>query len=260
MSLPRLTAFSLCVIATLASAQEGPPPPPPAVDSGPPVDSIPPDGPPPPPQGGEYQPPPPSFPQFPRVFRPHFRWGIDGKIGYFWPASGVDFGTSARLGAQVLPNLGVYGDFGYTAGIGFGGGISATGASLSVSVLGFWHFAAMVEGDFGPFFIAAGPMVGTGGWAQATQSASSGGSASQYVVATGGFLPGIDIRTGFIFGRMYPNGFLSGFTLGVDLKVLFGRVTQVAQTAGPTGGSQSISTGSYVVGLTPMLVLGFDMH
>jgi hypothetical protein len=281
MPLPRLALAGLCLFATLASAQE----------SGPPVNSIPQDGPPPgssgyppgsyppdssgyppgsyppnpsgyPPSG--YPPPPPPYGYYvplPTVFHPHVRWGIDGKTGYFHPASALIFGTSARVGAQVLRWLGLYADFGYTGGVGFGASFNGTSEAFSVSALGFWHVAPMIEADFENFFVAIGPMFGSGGWTQSYESFDyDSGNVSQYVLATGGFLPGIDIRTGFTFGRLFPNGTLGGFTLGIDLKMIFGRVTQVAQTAGMSGVSQNIRSGDHVLGLSPMLVMGYDFH
>src|SRR5205085_7301788 len=124
----------------------------------------------------------------------------------------------------------VYADFGYQGGVGFLASYNGTSQSYSVSAMGFWHVAPMVEADFHTFFIAAGPMFGSGGWTQTSETFDVNGNVSQYVLATGGFLPGIDIRTGFTFGQLFPNGMLSGFTLGIDLKMIFGRVTAVAQT------------------------------
>ena len=192
------------------------------------------------------------------VYPTRFRWGVNGALGYFSPAKAVDFGVSARFGAQLSDLLGLYADLGYVAGLGISGNVTNNSGSATVSGVGFFHIAPMIEADLGTFFVAGGPMLATGGWGQVTQGADSAGNVQQYVVAAGGVMPGLDLRTGFTFGPVMPGERHGGFTLGIDVKLLLATVTSVAQNAGPSGGSQSISTGSRVLGVTPMLMLGYD--
>lgn len=198
-------------------------------------------------------PPPESAP--PAPYRVRVRWGIDGLVGYAIPANAVAFGASARIGAQVLNPLGVYLDFGYTVGIGLNGSISGSGGAMSVSAIAMWHLAPMVEGDFGPWFIAAGPLIAGGGWGQVMQSVDFAGNASQTVIAAGGIMPGVDLRTGFTFGPRNAHGRLHGFSLGVDVKILSASVASVQQSS---AGTQTVSVGDRVWGVAPMLVLGYD--
>ncbi|MGQ0505955.1 MAG: hypothetical protein ACT4TC_11635 [Myxococcaceae bacterium] len=187
------------------------------------------------------------------------RWGVTGGFGYFAPASAVDFGVNGRIGVQLSQLLGLYADIGYVAGIGFGGSVSNSGAAVSVSGVGFWHLAPMVEADIGNvFFVAGGPMIGGGGWAQVQQTADASGNATQNAIAAGGFLYGLNARTGFTFGTVQPSGRHGGFTLALDFKMIAARVTSASQSAGAGGASQAITTGSTVVGFTPMLMLGYD--
>jgi hypothetical protein len=206
-------------------------------------------------------PPPPATPADAPVAEPggmRVRWGVTGGAGYFIPASAVDFGASARIGVQLSNLLGAYLDVGYTAGIGLGGSFTGTGGSISVSGVGFWHVAPTVELDLGKFFIAGGPALASGGWGQISQGADSSGNATQSAVATSGLMYGLDLRTGLTFGAQQPSGRRSGFTLALDFKLLAARVVSVTQQAGSSGASQSIRTGDMVIGMTPMLVLGYD--
>ncbi len=186
------------------------------------------------------------------------RWGVSGALGYLLPASAVDFGASGRIGVQLNENLGVFGDIGYVAGIGLGGSISGSSASVSVSAVSFWHLTPTVELDLGKFFLAAGPLIGNGGWGQISQSADENGNVSQYVVAASGFLLGMDVKTGLTFGAQQPSGKRSGFTLALDFKLLTVPVASVSQQAGSGGVSQSIRTGDRIIGMTPMLTLGYE--
>src|SRR5579863_7837114 len=69
-----LAALAL-TLSTAAWAQEAPPPPPPD-QSAPAVDQ-------------------------PALSPTRFRWGVGGDIGYFLPVNILDFGASARFGAQL---------------------------------------------------------------------------------------------------------------------------------------------------------------
>ncbi len=211
--------------------------------------------------GAEAPPPPPPADTpaaEPASSGMRVRWGVNGAIGYFIPASALDFGANARVGVQLSNMLGAYLDFGYVAGIGLGGSVSSTGGSLSVSGVGFWHLAPTVELDLGKFFVAGGPMLANGGWGQITQGADTSGNVVQNVVATSGLMYGVDLRTGLTFGSTQPSGRHGGFTLGLDFKLMAARVASVSQGAGAGGVSQSVKTGDTVIGMTPMLVLGYD--
>jgi hypothetical protein len=209
------------------------------------------------------QAPPPVYTDAPLapMTRPiHFRWGISGSVGYFFPAQAVDFNGSVRFGAQLTDRWGVYLDGGYTAGIGFGGSASATGGSFSLSAVSFWHIAPMAEVDFNQFFIAAGPMLAGGAWAQVVESVDVSGTASQFAVGASGIMPGFDVRLGGTFGRRDLYSFLGGFTLALDVKVMVATVDSVSQTAGPGGATQSVKVGDKVWAVTPMLMLGYDLR
>jgi hypothetical protein len=192
------------------------------------------------------------------------RWGVTGNSGYFAPAKAVDFGVDARLGVQMNELLGLYLNVGYVSGIGLGGAVSQNGAAISISGVGITYLAPMAELDLGHFFVAGGPMLANGGWGQVAEGADSSGNAYQYAVAAGGWMPGVEARLGFVFGDPTPtphNGFAvarGGFTLALDLKVLSASVTSASQQAGQGSASQSINVGDHVLGVTPMLVLGYD--
>ncbi|MFN0062350.1 MAG: hypothetical protein ACKVPX_07515 [Myxococcaceae bacterium] len=172
----------------------------------------------------------------------------------------VDFGGNLRFGAQISELIGVFLDGGFTVGFGLGGNFSGTAGSVSVSILAFWHLAPMVEFDFDKFFVAVGPLFGSGAWVQVSQGVDVSGTAFQQAIAVAGFMPGADIRVGFTFGDRQDSGFLSGFTLALDLKILNGAATEVSQSAGTGGAAQGVSVGDRVWGFTPMLMLGYDLR
>jgi hypothetical protein len=126
-------------------------------------------------------------------------------------------------------------------------------------VASFWHLGAMAEGTFGDhFFVAGGPMLFNGAWTSVSQSGGTGGASQSVVVAGGGILPGADLRLGFNFGHPQPSGRRSGFTIGLDVKILSAPVTSVSQSAGTGGASQSVNIGDHQLGITPMLMLGYE--
>jgi len=188
-----------------------------------------------------------------------FRFGVDGAIGYFTPGEALDFGPSAQLGVQLNRNFGLYADLGYVAGVGLGVNLSGNGASVSSSGVGYFHIGALAEGDFGPFFLAGGPMFADGGWGAVNQGADAAGNVTQYAVAAGGAMPGLDLRAGFNLGRQRPGGRRSGFAMGIELMGLLGSATAVGQATGGNGSVvQSVKVGDTVVGVTPLLFFGFE--
>lgn len=230
-----VAALSL-TLSVAAWAQEAPPPPPP-------VD----------------QPVPAAEPPMPSSMR--FRWGVGGDIGYFIPVNILDFGAQAHFGVQLNETLAVFGELGFLFGVGIGGSASSNGASVSVAALGFWDLGVMAEATFSDhFFLAGGPMLFGGGWTAVSQSATSSGNTNQQVVAAGGdVLPGVDVRVGYTFGGRNPEtGRRSGFTLSLDAKVMYATVSSVSQSAGSTGASQSVNVGDHQIGITPMLLIGYE--
>ncbi len=186
------------------------------------------------------------------------RFGADGSIGYFTPGSALAFAPTGRVGVQFTPSFGLYADVGYMAGLGLGVNLSAGGGGVSASGVGYFHVGALAEGDFGTFFIAGGPMVADGGWGQVGQSVDNSGNVSQYAVAVGGVMPGLDLRTGFNFGNLSSSGRRTGFSMGVELLGLLGQATSVGQAAGGSGASQQVKVGQTIVGVNPVVFFGFE--
>jgi hypothetical protein len=189
-----------------------------------------------------------------------FRWGVDGQAGYFLPVKILDWGASARFGAQLNDTFGVFLDLGYLFGIGIGGSVSSNGASIKLATLSFWQIGVMGEASLGDrFFIAAGPMLFSGGWTAVSQSADSSGNVSQNVVAAGdNVLPGLDLRIGVGFGSRQSNGRKAGFNISLDTKLLYAPVTSVSQSVSGSSVNQSVKVGDHQLGITPMLMLGYD--
>lgn len=193
----------------------------------------------------------------------HFRWGISGMGGSFFPGpTTIAFGAEGRVGYALDRTLTLYGSIGSVAGIGFGGEVSNTNSSLSVSAVSYWYIGANVDALLaGPLFVGAGAAVGRGAWGVVSQSAGSNG-ASQEVIAAGGFMPSADARLGLHFGKTKDNGKRSGFVLALDMRVLIAPDSaQTNQNASSTGGaSQSVTTSTTAVGFAPMLMLGYDLR
>ena len=190
-----------------------------------------------------------------------FRWGINGAVGAFIPANALDAGASVRFGAQVGHGSGIFVDLGSTYGAGFSLSRGPTGVSGHAGALYFFHVAPMAELDLGRiFFVAAGPLLGFGGWVEAYSSADSTGHATFTALAAGGFMPGLDARAGWTLGPSEASGRHQGFTLGVDLKVVNAAAVGTRETADVSGHFTSVAVKERVWGVTPMLMLGYDLR
>ncbi|MCB9673595.1 MAG: hypothetical protein H6737_00680 [Alphaproteobacteria bacterium] len=189
----------------------------------------------------------------------HFRWGVGGGTGYFAPAGLVDFNVGLRLGAQFNEKMGVYGELGSVFGFGFGGSVSENGASLRAKAVGLYGLTPVFEYSFGGGFIGGGPVLARGSWVAVKQSADDQGNVSQSAyVAGGSFVPGLDFRVGAIAGKADERGRRKGFSIALDTKMLLAKVTSVDQNVSGSNVSQGVEVGKSTVGITPMLVFGFD--
>ncbi len=185
-----------------------------------------------------------------------FRWGIGAAGGLFIPGSLVDFGAGLRLGAQLNDSFGVYGDLGFAFGLALGGSVSGTSTTLRASAVAFWHVGVLAEATFGDmFFVGAGPLIASGGWVFTDQYTDSSGTVQQNVIEAGGFMPGLDLRVGIGLGGRRPSGRRSQFTIGLDVKFL---LASVSSASTGTGTGATVRTGDTQIGITPMLMIGYD--
>lgn len=193
----------------------------------------------------------------------HFRWGISGMAGTFFPGpTTIAFGVEGRAGYAFDQTVTLFGSVGSVGGIGFGGDVSSTGGSLSVSAVSYWYIGANIDALLaGPLFAGAGVAIGRGGWGVVSQSASSGG-ASQEVIAAGGIMPSGNLRLGLMAGKLnQKTGKRSGFMFALDLRVLVAPDSASTQQSGGNGGaSQSVTTSTTAVGYSPMLMLGYELR
>jgi hypothetical protein len=189
------------------------------------------------------------------------RWGVNAQLGTLIPGPMVAFGVDGRVGWTFNRMFALYGTFGYAAGAWIGGSFSGSGGSVTASGLGNWYLGVNGEMNLGDlFFVAAGPGIGSGGWATVGVGADSSGSATQRATAASGILPSLDLKLGFGFGKRNPEtGRRGGFTLGIDARLLFAPNSVFAeQSASGGGASQTVETRGMAVGLVPMLMLGYD--
>lgn len=193
----------------------------------------------------------------------HFRWGISPMAGTFFPGpTTVAFGIEGRAGYAFNDRVTLFGSLGAVDGVGFGGSVSSTGASASVSAISYWYVGANVDALLaGPLFAGAGASIGKGGWGVVSQSASTSGG-SQDVVAAGGIMPSLDARLGLTTGKLNKQtGKRSGFAIALDLRMLIApNSASVAQNAGSGGASQSASTSTTAIGWSPMLMMGYELR
>ncbi len=185
-----------------------------------------------------------------------FRIGISGGGGVFIPGTIVTFQTpSFRIGMQINELLGVYADTGLTWGFGFGASSTSTSASVSVAAVGYWHAGLAGELTFGDmFFVAAGPMIAGGGWTSLGEYVDASGNAQIGAVAAGGYMPGAIVRLGVGFGAPKATGRRNQFTIAIDTKIMFTTVTSASVGTGGT----AVKTGDSIVGIAPLLMLGWD--
>ncbi len=204
----------------------------------------------------EPQPPPPTPTAAPPPGESEplrLRVGVNGGIMVFFPGPSYGVNVSARAGVRLNDLLAVYADVGSGFGLGGGGSASNSSVSVSVNAASYWRVGAMAEVSFGPLFISAGPALFKGAWAGITQAGGTSG-ASQAAFAAAGYFPAGLARVGLSFGDT------SGFTLAVEGMAVIGKMTEVNQSAGTSGASQSAKVGKTTLGYSPTLMLGWDMN
>ena len=189
------------------------------------------------------------------------RWGVSGNLGWHLPQSAFTFGAEGRIGYQISNMFGAYAIVGGTVGLGFGGSVSGSGASISATALSYYYFGAIAElmlADI--FYVGGGPVLANGGLVGATVSGgTSGAGASAFVDS--GLCPGIDLRLGLGLGRPNPAPSFrrGGFNLGLNALILFRPDTAVTRaSAGMGGASVDVTTNELAVTVAPMLMLGYD--
>lgn len=189
------------------------------------------------------------------------RWGVSGNLGWHLPQSAFTFGAEGRVGYQVSNMFAAYAVVGGTVGLGIGGSVNTSGASVSITAVSYWYFGALAELMLGNlFYVAGGPVLANGVLAGVSAGGGSGG-AQVTTVASTGFKPGLDVRLGLGFGRPRPPSFRrGGFNLGLDALVLFHPDAIVGRVQANSDGSAGVEvrTQELAVTVTPMLMLGYD--
>jgi hypothetical protein len=213
-------------------------------------------------------PPPPQPTQSPMVAADvepaeqggHVRWGVNARIGAFLPQTSVVFGLEGRVGYSFNPYFALYGETGFVAGFGVGATVApgATGGSGTLNGIAIWHVGVNAEATIADhFYIAAGPQFVYGGWGGVTGGGSVNGQTFVRTVASGGVMPGLDMKLGFMTGKLRPNGGRRGFSIGVQTMLLF-QFNAIYASALIGGGAQFDISQSFLLGVTPMLMLGYD--
>lgn len=233
------------LLSASAFAQETPPPPPPPA----PIATAPADAPVAEDPGGRV------------------RWGLSANIGWHFPASAFAAGLEGHIGWQFSRMFSLYAVVGTNFGVGFSVSTKANGGSGGVTAFGAYYGGAIAElmlADM--FYVGAGPLIGSGGYAGVEVAADSSGNEQLKVLAQSGLNFGIDGRLGINFGK--PKGDShrrGGFNLGIDVQTVFrpntAVVTQTAQP-NPNGGAPTfgvgVSTNEVTASVMPFLTLGYD--
>jgi hypothetical protein len=190
------------------------------------------------------------------------RWGVSGNLGWHIPQSAFTFGAEGRIGYQISNMIGAYAIVGGTVGLGIGGSVNTTGASVSLTALSYYYFGAIAEFMFGDlFYVGGGPVLANGGLAGVTANGGTNGGGFTTVADTG-LMPGIDLRLGLGLGRPNPAPSFrrGGFNLGLNALVLFHPDTVVGRAQADSSGNvgAEVKTNELVVTVTPMIMLGYD--
>jgi hypothetical protein len=190
------------------------------------------------------------------------RWGVNGALGWHFPASAFTLGAEGRVGYQFSNAFSAYGTLGATAGLGLGVNSSVRGATVTATGLSYYYFGAMAELVFGDsFWLAGGGFLGSGGYASGIVTASNSGGQVQNVTSVG-IKPGLDVRAGVSLGRAHgpPSFRRGGFNIGIDLKLVFHPDALVSTAAVDSNGNAgaSITTTAVAASVVPMLMLGYD--
>ncbi len=189
------------------------------------------------------------------------RWGINAQLGGFIPPAAALIGIEGRIGYQANRFLGVYADLGANAGFGVGASQSDTQVAGGISAVAYWYVGAMAELSLTNFLhLAAGPVVGSGGWAGIAGTATSAGQASVEAVAAAGFMPGLNLKVGLGFGAPKPHtGRRSQFNLGFNLLMLVApNAAYVRTETTASGGQVEVKSNRAAIGFAPTITLGYD--
>lgn len=236
------------LVSASAFAQETPPPPPPPL---------------PPPQPVAVA-SPVSRPMDAPMEDPggRVRWGVSGNLGWHIPQSAFTFGAEGRIGYQVSNLFSAYAIVGGTVGLGIGGSVNTTGASVSITALSYYYFGAIGEVMLGDlFYFGGGPVLANGALAGVSASGGTGGAGVTTVVDTG-LMPGLDLRLGLGLGRPHgpPSFRRGGFNLGINALILLHPDTTVGRASVNADGTlgAEIKSNELIATVTPMLMLGYD--
>ncbi len=189
------------------------------------------------------------------------RWGVSAGAGWHFPYSAFGLGLEGRVGYQVSNIFSAYFTLGGQFGIGFGGSVSGSGGSVSITAINHYVMSVIAEAMFGDvFYVAGGPGLAIGGLAVAGIGVESN-TGTITALAASGAKPTIDLRMGFGFGKAKPAPSFrrGGFNIGLQALVMFHPDTLVVrETAGPMGASINVETRELMTTVTPMLMLGYD--
>lgn len=218
-------------------------------------------------------PPPPAEPTHAATDAPmedeggRMRFGGSLGIGWHIPSPALVFGGEARVGWQFSRMFSLFGAFGGSAGLGFGVSLpdSLKGASVSITAISYYYFAAIAELVFGDrFYVGGGPVLASGAYVGATVAAdaSTGATGSVATTTAVGFKPGLDLRLGLGFGRPNPAHHLRrwGFNLGIDALILLHPNALITTVSADSNGNAGVGVDSrgLAASVIPMLTLGFD--
>jgi hypothetical protein len=191
----------------------------------------------------------------------HFRWGVSPKLGTFFPGpTTIAFGIEGRTGWALNQTVSIYGCFGGVAGVGFGAEVNSSGGAASISAVSYWYLGANVDALLtGPLFVGGGAAIGRGAWGVLSGSVSSAGG-TQETIAAAGIMPSLDGQIGLATGSLNPyTGKRSGFSIALDVRALIAPDSvSTKQTAGLGSASQAVTTSTTALGVSPMLMLGYD--
>lgn len=145
------------------------------------------------------------------------------------------------------------------AGAGLNAGLNRAGVSAGVTGAAYYQVALLADFiAFDHLFVDLGPALAHGGWAGAIASVKmDDASATGQVYGVGGWLPGAATKIGYLAGGRNPaTGQRRGFSISLDVNVLFGDRLAAVATASSNGvnGRTNYGTG---VGVGAMLNLGY---
>lgn len=187
------------------------------------------------------------------------RGGITAGIGSFAPGPNLMFGLSGRLGWQLSRTFGLEGEFSMAAGVGLNAGFNRDGASAGVTGAAYYQLALLADFiAFDHLFVDVGPALAHGGWAGAVASVKMNDASAQgQVYGVGGWLPGAAAKIGYLAGGRNPvTGQRRGFSISLDVNLLFGDRLAAVATASGNGTSARTNFGTGV-GFGAMLNLGY---